>query len=95
MKDKERDQVIYDRRKGRGVVDVSLGTRRKGRRPASFTSEIANMNTNEIVEFRIERKGTTSILFSFLRYMKNGFLVPFVQWLGHRLFMSKTRVRFP
>ncbi|KAL5833260.1 hypothetical protein ACOSQ3_016934 [Xanthoceras sorbifolium] len=23
--------------------------------------------------------------------MKNGFLVPFVQWLGHRLFMSKTR----
>ncbi|KAL5831519.1 hypothetical protein ACOSQ4_016873 [Xanthoceras sorbifolium] len=27
--------------------------------------------------------------------MKNGFLVPFVQWLGHRLFMSKTRVRFP
>jgi len=27
--------------------------------------------------------------------MKNCFLVPFVQWLGHRLFMSKTRVRFP
>jgi len=25
MKDKERDPVIYDRRKGRGVVDVSLG----------------------------------------------------------------------
>lgn len=47
------------------MVDVSLGrwgTRRKGRRPAEFTSEIANMNTNEIVEFRIETKRTTSIL---------------------------------
>jgi len=64
MKDKERDHVIYDWRKGRGVVDVPLGTRRKGRRLASFTSKIANMNTNEIIEFRIERKGTTSILFS-------------------------------
>lgn len=63
MKDKERG--LYDRRKGRGVVDVSLGrwgTRRKGGRPAEFTSEIANMNTNEIVEFRIETKRTTSIL---------------------------------
>ena len=56
MKDKERDQVIYDRRKGRGVVDVSLGTRRKGRRPASFTSEIANMNTNEIVLISYRKK---------------------------------------
>lgn len=47
------------------MVDVSLGrwgTRRKGGRPAEFTSEIANMNTNEIVEFRIETKRTTSIL---------------------------------
>jgi hypothetical protein len=42
------------------------GTRRKGRRPASFTSEIANMNTNEIVFFRIERKGTTSIPFYYV-----------------------------
>lgn len=36
MKDKERDQGLYDRRKGRGVVDVSLGrwgTRRKGDDP--------------------------------------------------------------
>ena len=64
MKDKERDQVIYDRRKGRGVVDVSLGTRRKGRRPASFTSEIANMNTNEIVlKLHKKRKGRSSSWF--------------------------------
>jgi hypothetical protein len=64
MKDKERDHVIYDRRKRRGVVDVSLGTHMKGRRPASFTSEIANMNTNEIVEFCIEKK--EPLLFSSL-----------------------------
>ena len=38
---------------------VGGGTRRKGGRPAEFTSEIANMNTNE---FRIERKRSTSIL---------------------------------
>ena len=47
------------------MVGVSLGrwgNRRKGGRPAEFTSEIANMNTNEIVEFRIETKRTTSIL---------------------------------
>ncbi|EXB51689.1 hypothetical protein L484_018919 [Morus notabilis] len=26
---------------------------------------------------------------------RKGFLIPFVQWLGHRLFMSKKRVRIP
>ena len=38
------------------------GTRRKGRRPASFTSEIANMNTNEIVliSYRKKKKKETS-----------------------------------
>lgn len=41
---------------------VGGGTHRKGGRPAEFTSEIANMNTNEIVELRIETKRTTSIL---------------------------------
>ncbi|KAF1863080.1 hypothetical protein Lal_00041067 [Lupinus albus] len=45
------------------------------------------------LELRIEIK--EPLLFSELRYMKNGFLVPFVQWLGHRLFMSKTRALNP
>lgn len=72
---------------------VGGGTRRKGGRPAEFTSEIANMNTNEIVELRIETKRTTSILGA--EVYEEWLFVPFVQWLGHRLFMSKTRVRFP
>lgn len=78
------------------MVDVSLGrwgTRRKAGRPAEFTEEIANMNTNEIIEFRIETKRTTSLLGA--EVYSSFFFVPFVQWLGHRLFMSKTRVRFP
>lgn len=50
MKDKERDQGALWSEKG------------EGGRPAEFTSEIANMNTNEIVELRIETKRTTSIL---------------------------------
>ena len=37
------------------------GTRRKGGRPAEFTSEITNMNTRNL-ELRIETKRTTSIL---------------------------------
>ena len=42
-----------------GSVGEPVG---RGGRPAEFTSEIANINTNEIVELRIETKRTTSIL---------------------------------
>lgn len=52
------DYGLYDENQRRGVVGVSLGltysgggTRRKGGRPAEFTSEIANMNTNERLNF--------------------------------------------
>lgn len=45
------------------------------------------------LELRIETKRTTSIVGA--EVYEEWLLVPFVQWLGHRLFMSKTRVRFP
>lgn len=44
---------------------VGGGTRRKGGRPAEFTSEIANMNTNEI--FNCVQKQNEPLLFSELR----------------------------
>ena len=77
-----------------GSVGEPVG---RGGRPAEFTSEIRNRQHEHKrnLELRIETKQNEPLLFSELRYMKNGFLVPFVQWLGHRLFMSKTRVRFP
>jgi hypothetical protein len=39
---------LIGEREGAWLVWVGGGTRRKGGRPAEFTSEIANMNTNEI-----------------------------------------------
>ena len=48
---KESGGFMIGEREGAWLVChwVGEGTRRKGGRPAEFTSEIANMNTNEIL----------------------------------------------